>query len=177
MFPDELAGDGLRLRSLELLDLEPLFAYLSRPEVYEPTSADPWTRDAVLQFITSNRDGMAQGRFCRYAILEGHAARAVGDIGFGSIDEAHRRLEIGYHLSPEAWGQGLTTRAARLLIDWAFRTGFNRIEATVMQGNARSERVLQRLGFTREATLRQYKLVRGQFRDFSLWSLLNSDVA
>ncbi len=41
-----------------------------------------------------------------------------------------------------------------------------------MEGNVRSERVLARAGFTREATLRDYKLVRGTFRDFSLWALI-----
>ena len=41
-----------------------------------------------------------------------------------------------------------------------------------MEGNFRSERVLQRSGFVREATLRDYKHVRGAFRDYSLWSLL-----
>lgn len=173
MFPESIEGDGLRLRALAAVDAEAIFAYLSRPEVYEATSSPGWSMESVREFIRGNRDGMNAGRWCRYAIIPVGGGAAAGDIGYGTIETAHRRAEIGYHLSPEYWGQGLMTRAATALIGWAFANGFHRIEATVMEGNRRSERVLEKLAFEREAMLRDYKFVRGEFRNFSLWSLLN----
>lgn len=44
-----------------------------------------------------------------------------------------------------------------------------------MQGNDRSGRVLERLGFKRDALPRQYKFVRGEYKDYGMWSLLASD--
>jgi RimJ/RimL family protein N-acetyltransferase len=173
VFPAQLEGEGIQLRALLPGDAAAMFAYLQRPEVYEATSSDRWSREAVDEFVRSNAEGMLEGRWCRYAIVPDGAAALAGDIGFGSIDIRNRRAEIGYHLAPESWGRGLMARAARPLIDWAFANGFHRIEATVMDGNRRSERVLEKLGFEREATLRDYKLVRGAFRDYSLWSRLN----
>ncbi len=173
MFPEQIAGDGFVLRALRPSDAAAMFDYLRRPEVFEATSSGGWTREAVDEFVRSNAEGMIGSRWCRYAIVPGGAAALAGDIGFGSIDIRNRRAEIGYHLAPESWGRGLMARAARPLIDWAFANGFHRIEATVMDGNRRSERVLEKLGFEREATLRDYKLVRGAFRDYSLWSRLN----
>ncbi len=38
--------------------------------------------------------------------------------------------------------------------------------ATVMVGNERSARVLEKLGFVREGTLRSYKNVRGEMKDY-----------
>lgn len=173
MFPETIDGDGFQLRALTVGDADALYSYLRLREVYEATSSDGWTPESVLEFIRSNAEGSREGRWCRYAIVVAGEECAAGDIGFGSIDEKNRRAEIGYHLSPGHWGRGLTVQAAAALIEWAFDNGFHRIEATVMAGNRRSERVLEKLGFEREATLRDYKLVRGEWRDFSLWALLN----
>ena len=172
MFPAHIRGDGLTLRALEPADVPAMFAYLQRPAVYEATSSSGWTEASVAEFVRTNREGMADGRWCRYAIIPDGAEAIAGDIGYGAIEHAHRRAEVGYHLSPESWGHGLMTRAVRALNAWAFESGLHRIEATVMEGNVRSERVLARAGFTREATLRDYKLVRGTFRDFSLWAAI-----
>ncbi len=144
------------------------------PTVYEATSSAGWTLDSVGTFVVSNAEGMQEGRWCRYGILMDGGTSIVGDIGFGAIDWPNQRAEIGYHLAPSAWGRGLATQAAQALIGWAFGNGIHRVEATVLEGNVRSERVLERAGFAREATLRDYKLVRGTFRDFSLWSRLGS---
>ena len=113
MFPVHIAGDGLTLRVLEPADARAMFAYISRPEVYEATSSSGWTLGSVQQFIESNREGMAEGRWSRYAIIPDGAATIAGDIGYGAIEATHRRAEIGYHLSPEYWGRGLMTRAVQ----------------------------------------------------------------
>jgi len=170
MFPTHLEADGVWLRPIAHADGPALLQYLFRPEVWGATSADPWTPRAVGDFIEINVAGMERGVWCRYVVCLEPGGPAIGDVGFGHVEHKDRRAEIGYHLAPEYWGQGVMRRAAGALIDWAFANQFHRIEATVMAGNGRSERVLQRLGFEREATLRDYKLVRGEFQDFSLWA-------
>lgn len=172
MFPESFAGDGFRLRLVSPADAEALFPILNRPEVIEPTSSDGWTMPALVAFGADNLAGAFSGRWARYAIIPGDGT-LVGSVGFFNVDDRHRRAEIGYDLAPEAWGRGLMTRAARVLVDWALGDGgFHRIEATVMAGNRRSERVLEKLGFEREGLMRGYKLVRGEFRDYSLWALV-----
>ena len=176
MFPGVLEGEGLRLRMMTAADAPAFLAFLSKPEVMEPTSSEGWTLESLEQFARDNASGAAQGKWCRYAILLGGEGAPVGGIGLHNMDLRNRRCEIGYDLSPAHWGKGVMTRAARPLLAWAFgEGGFHRVEATVMEGNERSARVLQRLGFIREALLRDYKFVRGEFRDYSMWSLLASD--
>jgi ribosomal-protein-alanine N-acetyltransferase len=59
---------------------------------------------------------------------------------------------------------------------WAFTDGgFTRVHAFVMVGNVRSERVLERVHFSREGCLRSYRLCRGQPRDFWVFSLLQRE--
>ena len=174
-FPARLEAPGVALRALGPADAPALLSFLADPLVYESTSADPWTRETVETFIEANTAGMLEGRWCRLGILNQRDTAICGSIGLFNVDRANARAEIGYDLSPEKWGRGIMTTAASLLLDWSFANGFNRIEATVMADNDRSAAVLRRLGFQQEGLLRQYKNVRGIFRDFSLWSVLATD--
>jgi ribosomal-protein-alanine N-acetyltransferase len=176
MFPTVLEGEGLRLRMITEVDAPALYAFVSKPEVYEPTSSDGWTLESVEQFARDNVAGAAIGKWCRYGIVLRGGDAPIGSIGLFNIDLRNQRCEIGYDLAPDYWGKGLMTRAARPLLAWAFgEGGFNRVEATVMEGNDRSGRVLERLAFKREALLREYKFVRGEYKDYSMWSLLARD--
>jgi len=59
-------------------------------------------------------------------------------------------IEIGWRLSPEAWGRGIATRAARLaLADLFGRCGCPGVVAFTALGNAPSRRVMERLGMAR----------------------------
>jgi RimJ/RimL family protein N-acetyltransferase len=66
--------------------------------------------------------------------------------------------EIGYLLHPPARGRGAMTRAVRLMVAWGFADlGLVRVQAFVSPDNARSMRLLERLGFAREGLLRSYR--------------------
>jgi ribosomal-protein-alanine N-acetyltransferase len=57
-------------------------------------------------------------------------------------------LELGFHLRPEYWGQGLAEEAARAVIGWAFETlGVRSLFAGHHPANTASEHLLRKLGF------------------------------
>lgn len=57
-------------------------------------------------------------------------------------------LELGFHLLPSYWGQGLATEAAHTVVSHAFSTlGAQSLFARHHPSNLASERVLRRLGF------------------------------
>ena len=175
MFPEEIPCSAFTLRLVRPEDAAALLRFLNRPEVIEPTSSEGWTLESLRAFGEENLAGAVIGKWARYAIVPGNGM-VVGSVGLFNVDSRNRRAEIGYDLSPDSWGQGWMTIAAGAVLDWAFgEGGFNRIEATVMAGNQRSERVLEKLGFQREGTMRQYKFVRGEFKDYSLWARLARD--
>jgi RimJ/RimL family protein N-acetyltransferase len=72
----------------------------------------------------------------------------VGCCGLRPVPDQVDALELGIHLRPEYWGQGLATEAARAVIKHAFTAGRT---TTLVAGhhpqNLDSPRVLQRLGF------------------------------
>ena len=64
---------------------------------------------------------------------------------------------IGYVLAQPYWGQGLMTEAARAVVEFAFADPrVFRVWAVCDVDNARSARVLEKVGMTREGVLRRW---------------------
>jgi RimJ/RimL family protein N-acetyltransferase len=72
----------------------------------------------------------------------------VGCCGLRPYRPHEHILELGFHLLPSHWGQGLATEAAHAVIGYAFSTlGSKGLFAGHHPKNVASERVLRRLGF------------------------------
>lgn len=81
-----------------------------------------------------------------WTIRQKRRAEIAGLVGFRHFF-APPRLQLLVALHPSCWGRGLATEAARSIIRFAFdRLGFERIEAAADVPNARSVRLMERLG-------------------------------
>ena len=68
--------------------------------------------------------------------------------------EPGQPVQLNYTLHPSAWGRGIATRAARIVLSQdAHRLGVDEIVAITREANHRSHRVLERLGFTHQRSL------------------------
>ncbi|MES2097424.1 MAG: GNAT family protein [Pseudomonadota bacterium] len=83
--------------------------------------------------------------------------------------------EIGYALVRAYWGKGIVTEAVAALIDLLFAEGQRRVFADTDPDNKASIAVLQRLGFTLEATLRAEWETHIGVRDSLIWGLLEDE--
>lgn len=166
------------LRPLQRSDAPAWYAYLSDPEVTRLTSYNIQTIDAVNGMIEWYLAGYANKTSNRWAIAQKDSDLLIGTCGYYSWDLAHSIAELGYDLSRAYWGKGIMTRVVVACQQWAFETlQVNRIQATVMVGNLGSARVLEKAGFLQEGTLREYKIARGEPRDFWIYSQLRREYA
>jgi ribosomal-protein-alanine N-acetyltransferase len=100
----------------------------------------------------------------------------IGTCGYEVLKRGDKRGEIGCDLSRHCWGQGLMREALRAVIDYSFSgLGLHRIEAYVLADNARARRLLRNLGFRAEGVLRAHRLLRGEYRDAVVLSLLEQE--
>ena len=86
----------------------------------------------------------------------------------------HRRsAEIGYWLGEPFWGRGIATLAVRAVTAHAFDThDLTRVFACVFEWNPASARVLEKAGYTREATLRKSVFKDGRTIDQFLYAIV-----
>ncbi len=112
----------------------------------------------------------------RWGIALKGSNNIIGTIGFNNFTQNHR-ANIGYDLQTEYWNSGYVTEALKTIVDFGFKQlEINRIEAEVMIGNLASERVLDKLGFTKEGILRQWLYWNEKHYDMIMYSLLKIDI-
>nr|WP_299425013.1 GNAT family protein [Sphingomonas bacterium] len=83
--------------------------------------------------------------------------------------------EIGYMLRRDHWGHGYVTEAVAAMIDLLFAEGQRRIFADTDPDNKPSIAVVERLGFTLEATLRAEWETHIGVRDSLIFGLLEDE--
>ncbi len=167
----------LILRRLTLDDTDFVFRHFSDPEMTRfLLDEDPLTdRSQAEQLIRSYLDPIGK-TYNRWAIVRKSDAALIGTCGFHKWDKRHHRAEIGYDLTPDAWGRGLMAEAVREMIRHGFESmRLNRIDALVYPENARSLRLLEKLSFKKEGLLRDYYRARGEYFDHAIYSLLNNN--
>lgn len=106
-------------------------------------------------------------------ILDG-TERVVGMITLQSIIRgAFQSCSVGYWVAEDVQGRGLATAALRETTQIAFHElRLHRIQAETLPHNVRSQRMLERLGFTRYGVAQAYLRIAGSWQDNVLYQLL-----
>lgn len=174
-FPLLDAGEFV-LRPIRPEDATDWYCYLGDREVTELTSSDYDSQSEIEEIIAYFAASFASKSGMRWAIARRDDDVMIGDCGYNHFDWRERSAVIGYGLAKEYWGRGVMTGAVTAMLRWGFdELDLNRIEATTNPLNHRSARVLEKLGFKREGTLRDYRLDRGEFRDCWIWGLVRRE--
>ncbi len=143
-----LETDRLFLRRFYKEDLRDLYEYLSDEEVvkYEPYKAmNIHETERELDERISTDEMVA-------VVLKANA-KMIGNVYIGN--RSFESLEIGYVFNKKYWGQGYAKESCSALIQKAFSEGIHSIFAECDPCNIRSWRLLESLGFIREAHFKE----------------------
>ncbi len=100
----------------------------------------------------------------------------IGDLAVVRIIEPIAEAELGWCMGRAWWGNGYMPEAGRAVVKYLFEeAGFNRVMATHDVNNPKSGRAMQKLGMTREGTLRQAGRNNQGIVDLAVWAILKSD--
>ncbi|GAA1133546.1 GNAT family protein [Nocardioides aquiterrae] len=167
----------LRLRPVADADADALYAMHSSAHVLRYWDSPPWADPSRAQrFIGASRQLAEDGTGVRLAVERD--GRFLGWCSLSRWNPDYRSAALGYCLAEKAWGRGYATEAARALLDWAFGTlDLNRVQAETDTRNLASARVLEKLGFVREGTLREDCVVDGDVSDSWVYGLLRREWA
>jgi RimJ/RimL family protein N-acetyltransferase len=149
----------LRLRPFNDADANALFALHSSDYVLRYWDAPPWSeRERAERFIAACRQMAEAGTGARLAIDRVSDGAFIGWCGLTRWNPDYRSASMGY------------------LLEWAFDTlDLNRVQAETDTRNAASARVLEKLGFVREGTLREDCVVNGEVSDSWVYGLIRRE--
>lgn len=138
----------LILRRYNADDFNDLYEYLSDNEVvkFEPYKAmtAEETKDNLKWRIETDE-------MIAVELKENH--KMIGNVYLGKRD--FNSLEIGYVFNRKNWGNGYAKESCEALVQYSFRNGTHRIFAECDPDNENSWRLLEAIGFEREAHLKQ----------------------
>ncbi|HEU5140747.1 MAG TPA: GNAT family protein [Bacillales bacterium] len=166
---------------LKLLDLEDTKAVFALVDSNRDHLRQwlPWvddTRNAADSrvFIEGAKKQFAENNGFQVGIW--YKGELAGVAGFHEMDWKDRKTEIGYWLGESFQRNGLMTKTCRALLDHAFGSlELNRVEICCGTGNVKSQGVPERLGFTKEGTIRDNERVNGRFISHHVFGLLRSE--
>jgi len=163
-----LEGKNVNLRVVEKEDLPLIVEWANDPEFngeHEPimqlsrAELEKWYANSGSEekwFLVEKKDGAKIG-------LVRHDSHAGG-------------MTLGTVLIPSERGKGYCTEAVNILVDYLFLSrDIVRIQARFNKHNAASKRVLEKVGFTEEGTMRKSSFSRGKWVDMAVYSILREE--
>jgi ribosomal-protein-serine acetyltransferase len=142
----------------------------------------PWARmeyehGDTTAFIRESMQAWKEDRAWDYSIREiERPERHVGNVSIWTISKLGKIGEIGYWIRSDETSRGIATEAVNRVLVEAFGTmGYHKVTLRIAIGNDASDRIADKLGFNKEGILREELLIRGNWVDHSLWSLLDRE--
>ena len=168
----------LRLREFVEGDWPPVLAYQSDPRYLrfyawtERTEAD--VRAFVERFVAWQ--AVEPRRKFQLAVTLRDRGRLVGSCGVRLAEAGARTGDLGYEISPEFWGHGYATEAARAMVGFGFEElGLHRVWGECVPENTASRRVMEKLGKRCEGRLRQTQRYKGRWWDTLVYGMLEDE--
>ncbi len=174
-----LNSDRISLKEITWNDLEDIHNLHSFPEVDEfNTIGIPKNVEDTKELIKPLIEGQSKTPKASYTwrIELKDSKEFIGLAGMNLSCDKYKLGEIYYKLLPKYWGKGYATEISKALIKFGFDIlHLHKIEAGVETGNARSIRVLEKSGMTREGLRRKILPIRGEWRDNYHYAIVEDD--
>ncbi len=154
--------ERLILRRYQKEDLQDLFEYLSDKKVVEYEPYKPLTLNETQENLEwrIGTDEMV-------AVELKNSHKMIGNVYMEKRE--FEALELGYVFNRNYWGHGYAAESCKALMQLAFSNGVHRIYAECDPHNKSSWKLLEALGFQREAHLRKNVYFRKDENGKPIW--------
>jgi len=170
----KLETERLILRKLMLSDALNVFQFTKNPVITKFLTWDAHKSEKhTIAFLKRVLNKYEAGEPSQWAIVLKETNVVIGISGFINHYKEHKKAEIAYIMSEKYSGKGYMTEALRKVLDAGFSIlKLHRIEAKCEKDNFASEKVMQKLGMQFEGCFRDFLFIKGKYRDFKFYSIL-----
>lgn len=160
-----ITSERLILRPWDPEDADFLLDLEGRWEVVRYLGLDPTTMASRGEALASiqRRRAISEHPIHGIWIITDQAGERLGNLllkpiplSAGETASVPVEVEVGWHLHPEAWGNGYATEAAKAAVADAFSRGQHRIIAVTHPNNQTSQAVCRRIGMRHLGTTTRY---------------------
>lgn len=166
----------LLLRQFNTGDLENVFKGLSNPDIIKYYGVSYKTLEETkeqMQFF-ADLEKNETGIWWAVCSLDNKTFHGAG--GLNSLSREHKKAEIGFWLLTDFWGQGIMTESIPQICKFGFEElELHRIEGLVETDNINCKKVLEKLDFKYEGTMRECEIKNGKFISLDIYAKLRNE--
>lgn len=169
--------ERLVIRLAEPDDAESIFSYRFDLVANKYQGWFPESVEEVRNYITNMPVNIDVADICfQFAIINKNENLLIGDMGIVFMGHEKAQAEIGCTLNKKFQGKGYATEAVNGMVRFLFRTlNKHRIIASVDPRNTVSIRLIERLGFRKEAHFKESYYLRGEWVDDIIYAMLDKE--
>ena len=171
----KLVTRRLILRPVTVSDADSILSYRSDSITNKYQGWIPNNIDDVHDFIQNrvSPDFNEKGTWFQLVIILINNDVLIGDIGLHFFDPDNKQVELGCTLGKEYQGCGYATESLISVIDFLFgKLDKHRIIASVDPGNTSSIKLVEGLGFRKEAHFKESIFSNGTWIDDMIYAIL-----
>jgi RimJ/RimL family protein N-acetyltransferase len=170
--PPSLVGKRFYLRPANPDDIKKCYHWviMAEPQSYNPEPAPILSAgEASEQFKSQMHSTDSQS----FMIVMKESDTPVGVIKYEHLNSLNRSAELAWYFDPEEQADLKPTDGIAVLIDYLFAyRNLNKVIAFVREGDKERVKLVERLGFKKDGTLRQHHFFDNKYHDLLLYSLL-----
>lgn len=173
----KLKTNRLILRPIDLNDKLKIFEYRSDSETNKYQGWIPKTIEEVETFIAKNPEQINEPEtWFQFVIIEKETQEIVGDLGIHFIDSDNKQAEVGCTLNKHFQNKGYATESLKRIIDYLFKDlNKHRIITSIDPDNKNSIRLVERIGFRKEAHFVESLWIDDKWVDDIIYALIEKD--
>ena len=160
------------LRQFNEADLENVYTGLSHPDVIKYYGVHYTSREDTQKQLRWFAELERNGTGIWWAVCSPDNQLFFGAAGLNDLHEKNRKAEIGFWLLPQFWGRGIIEEVVPFVVEYGFnKLGLHRIEALVETENVNCKKVMDKLDFVQEGTMKECEIKNGRWISLDIYAI------
>jgi ribosomal-protein-alanine N-acetyltransferase len=175
LHPDILETERFVLYPVHDEHKEHVYSILSnlevRKSIYLPTLTD---KEEYKEWWENRAKSIENHTLLQWCAFFKSNQAFCGLLTIKEIDQQNHRAEVGYSILPEYWRMGCGSELVEKVVTYGFEElNLHTFFAQILTSNMGSQKIVNRLGFSKEAHFTDLHFYQGQFHDILQFSKIN----
>jgi len=170
----ELTTERFLLQQVVPEDQQFIFEGLSHPDIIPFYGVRYDSFDDTKKQMDWYEKSYKEGTGGPWKIIDRNTGEKIGVVAYYYHKTEHKKAEVGFWLFPQYWNRGVTTEVLKKVIEYCQKEkDIHRLEAFVEEMNIASRKVLEKLGFVYEGTMKDCEIKNGKYISLLIYALID----
>jgi RimJ/RimL family protein N-acetyltransferase len=173
----KLETKRLIIRPIKIEDKNEVFEYRSDSDANKYQGWIPTNLIDVETFIGKLSKQINEPKtWFQFVIIEKETQKIIGDLGIHFFDNENKQVELGITLNKDFQKKGYATESIKRVIDYLFKDlNKHRIITSIDPENKNSIRLVERIGFRKEAHFVESLSINGNWVDDLIYAMIEKN--